>query len=163
VPRILLLVGGALAIALVSCFIGSAIGGSATTSRNAASPVVSTVTITETVQVPATPPPTTGVPATTGPPATTAPPPATPPAAAGPTIRDGTWLVGTDIQPGQYRARVPADSSLCYWARLRGTSGTANDSISNGAHQPNTEAFVTIARTDKAFQSEGCGSWTKIG
>lgn len=68
----------------------------------------------------------------------------------------GTWLVGTDIEPGTYRAN--ADS--CYWERLSGLSGGFDDIIANdfssGSH------VVTIASSDAAFSSSGCGTWERV-
>jgi hypothetical protein len=72
------------------------------------------------------------------------------------TFGDGTFTVGTDIQPGTYRTR--SGSPGCYWERLKGFSGTFGDIITND----NTDgpAVVTIAASDKGFQSSGCGTWT---
>jgi hypothetical protein len=70
---------------------------------------------------------------------------------------DGTFQVGKDIQPGTYRTRV--GSSGCYYARLKGFGGTVDDIIAND----NTDdpAVVTVAATDKGFESQDCGTWTK--
>jgi len=71
----------------------------------------------------------------------------------------GTYIVGTDISAGTWRALA---SSGCYWARLSGFSGRgideiiANDNTDNGA-------LVTISGTDKGFTSTRCGVWTKVG
>lgn len=75
----------------------------------------------------------------------------------------GTFLVGTDIAPGQYRANVDPSDVGCYWARLRSTSGQFSDIIANGIGEPGGQVVVTIAATDKAFQSVHCGRWEKIG
>ncbi len=70
---------------------------------------------------------------------------------------DGTFVVGKDIQPGTYRTREASPG--CYYARLKGFGGTVDDIIAND----NTDypAIVTISRTDKGFESENCGTWTK--
>jgi hypothetical protein len=70
---------------------------------------------------------------------------------------DGSYQVGKDIQPGTYRTRV--GSPGCYYERLSGFGGTVGDIIANS----NTDypAIVTIAPTDKGFDSQGCGTWTK--
>jgi hypothetical protein len=69
---------------------------------------------------------------------------------------DGTYTVGVDIAPGTYRTvGAPSD---CYWARLSGTSGSFDDIIANDF--ANGWAVVTIAPTDKAFKTDGCGTWT---
>ncbi|MCW6005368.1 hypothetical protein K1W54_12360 [Micromonospora sp. CPCC 205371] len=88
---------------------------------------------------------------------------ATPTTRAGPatSFGDGTWIVGEDIAAGQYRAAVPQDSFGCYWARLKDTSGSFDAIIANHNAEPGTQTVVTIAPTDKAFQSRGCGSWRR--
>ncbi|GAA1650189.1 hypothetical protein GCM10009733_054010 [Nonomuraea maheshkhaliensis] len=80
---------------------------------------------------------------------------ATTPALNGATLR--TLVVGTDIQPGTYRTTGPtAGFPLCYWARLKSTTG---DVIASG--MPTGPASVTILPTDKAFQTGGCVEWSK--
>ncbi|HVB25786.1 MAG TPA: hypothetical protein VNG51_27865 [Ktedonobacteraceae bacterium] len=70
---------------------------------------------------------------------------------------DGTFQVGKDIKPGTYRTRV--GSPGCYYEKLSGFGGTVGDIIANN----NTDypAIVTIAPTDKGFDSQGCGTWTE--
>lgn len=70
---------------------------------------------------------------------------------------DGSYQVGKDIQPGTYRTRT--GSPGCYYERLKGFGGTVDDIIANS----NTDypAIVTIAPSDKGFNSQGCGTWTK--
>lgn len=70
---------------------------------------------------------------------------------------DGTFEVGKDIQPGMYRTREASPG--CYFARLKGFSGAVDDIIANG----NTDAptVITIASSDKGFQSTNCGTWTQ--
>lgn len=70
-------------------------------------------------------------------------------------FRDGMNIVGTDIQPGTYRAVGPFNS--CYWARLSGLSGNSDDIIAN---DNGSGPVVKIGASDKAFQSRGCGTWT---
>lgn len=70
---------------------------------------------------------------------------------------EGAYIVGKDIEPGTYKN---SGSSGCYYARLSGFTGDMNNIIANG----NTEAstVVTIEQTDAGFESQGCGTWTKI-
>jgi len=70
---------------------------------------------------------------------------------------DGTFQVGTDIQPGTYRTQV--DSPGCYYARLSGFGGTLGEIIAN--NNTDNPAIVTIQATDKGFQSSSCGTWTR--
>ncbi|TQL77706.1 hypothetical protein FB566_3269 [Stackebrandtia endophytica] len=74
---------------------------------------------------------------------------------------DGTFVVGEDVQPGEYRAVVPEDSYLCYWERLSDTTGDFEDIITNGIAEAGDEVMVTIEESDRAFGSEGCGSWNR--
>lgn len=69
---------------------------------------------------------------------------------------DGTYRVGINIQPGTYQASTPAD---CYWARLSGFSGGIGDIIANDIGV----GIVTIQPSDIGFESQRCGSWSKIG
>lgn len=71
------------------------------------------------------------------------------------TFGEGAQRVGKDIAPGTYRAR---GQDGCYWARLRSFSGGLNAIIANtNASGP---TIVTIKRTDRGFESNGCGTWT---
>jgi hypothetical protein len=76
---------------------------------------------------------------------------------------EGVLLVPAEVKPGTYRTTVPADSFGCYWERLSGTSGELADIIANGNVSPGQRATVTVKKTDKAFKTQGCGSWAKIG
>lgn len=71
---------------------------------------------------------------------------------------DGTFIVGTDIEPGTYRT---SGGSNCYYARLSGFDGTFNDIIANSNTDGN-DAIVTIESSDAGFQSSGCGTWTQV-
>jgi hypothetical protein len=72
------------------------------------------------------------------------------------TFGNGTFVVGKDIKPGTYRTRH--DSDGCYFARLKGFGGTVEDIIAN--ENTDARAVVTIAATDKGFQSENCDQWS---
>lgn len=68
----------------------------------------------------------------------------------------GTFLVGSDINPGTYRA---AASPGCYWARLASLD-TSNIVDNDNADGP---VVVEILASDKAFQTNGCADFHKIG
>jgi hypothetical protein len=71
----------------------------------------------------------------------------------------GKVIVGVDAAPGTWRN---SDSSGgCYWARLSGFGGTFGDIIANG--YANSPQIVTIAPGDAGFESNGCGTWNRIG
>ena len=69
---------------------------------------------------------------------------------------EGTFIVGTDIAPGTWRA--PGGSS-CYWQRMRSFSGDFDDIIANDFG--GTSPVVAISGTDKGFQTHRCGTWTR--
>ncbi len=72
---------------------------------------------------------------------------------------DGIFIVGVDIAPGLWRN---SDSSGgCYWARLSGFGGTLDEIIANAFSE--TIQTVRIAATDRGFETERCGVWTRIG
>ncbi|MEY9908368.1 hypothetical protein ABIA35_004601 [Catenulispora sp. MAP12-49] len=89
---------------------------------------------------------------------------AAPTSAAPSGIGDGTYVVGTDIKPGLYKTSGPADSGAlanCYWERDRDLSGGMDSIIANdNASGPTT---VQISAGDKAFKTDGCAPWVKIG
>jgi hypothetical protein len=70
---------------------------------------------------------------------------------------DGDFIVGTDLLPGTYRNTA---STGCYWARLSGFGHTLGNIRAND--NTDARAIVTIAASDKGFESSNCGTWTKI-
>lgn len=91
-----------------------------------------------------------------------APTPPPPPAPPGNQItEEGRLAVPADVLPGTYKASVPGDSIGCYWARLKAMDGEMASVIANGYSQPGAKVTVTIKATDKGFETQGCGAWTK--
>ena len=70
---------------------------------------------------------------------------------------EGAYIVGTDIEPGTYRS---GGSSGCYYARLSGFTGGLENIIANG--NADAPTVVTIAPTDAGFESQRCGTWTRV-
>jgi len=68
---------------------------------------------------------------------------------------DGDYRVGRDIQPGTYES---TQEPSCYWARLSGFTGEADDNtqVSFGF------GHVVITADDVGFSTSGCGIWTKV-
>jgi hypothetical protein len=156
-------------VALIALIVGAAIAGSAAASANktkiqqVAGPTVTQQVPGPTVtqQVPG-PTVTKKVPGPTvtkkvpGPTVTVTP-------GAASSFSDGTYVVGTDIQPGVYKTSGPASSGAldtCYWARLATLDGSL-DSINanNNISGPTT---VQVNSGDKAFEVSGGCSWSKI-
>lgn len=139
---------------VLGLIIGSAgSGNSASPSASAGAPQP---TVTKTVPGPAgaTVPGPTITQTVPGPAKTVTAPPPAPKAAIS---EDGVYLVGADIKPGTYRNGNEGD---CYWARLKSTNGDLDAIIANGN---GGNQVITIKKTDKAFETRYCGSWTKIG
>lgn len=67
---------------------------------------------------------------------------------------DGLYEVGTDIQPGQYRAD---GGGGCYWARLN-SSDTFD--IADNHFGPGPQ---TVEISGGYFETSGCGTWRKAG
>lgn len=61
-----------------------------------------------------------------------------------------------DVRPGTYRTRTA--SAGCYWARLSGFGGTFSEIIAN--ENADGPTVVTIAPTDKGFESTRCARFT---
>ena len=78
------------------------------------------------------------------------------------TITPGRWLVGRQIQPGDYETNA---SPGCYWERLSNFSGLiisgviANDFVADGGR-----VIVSIRSSDVGFYADdSCGSWSSRG
>lgn len=80
---------------------------------------------------------------------------AAPAGPSGSITSDGTFLVGADIKPGTYKT---AGGQMCYWARLSDLSGSGIIDNGVGAGQQ----VVTVAASDKAFETRGCGEWRRV-
>ena len=62
---------------------------------------------------------------------------------------NGTWLVGSDIEPGRYR--LYADNA-CYWARLAGFSGDLDDILANENNWNGGYFIVDVLANDTGFE-----------
>lgn len=67
------------------------------------------------------------------------------------TYGDGTYLVGTQIPPGDYTGVVTGQ--VGYWARLRSTDGVIGAIIANGL--PRGPFVLTINQSDMAVELRG--------
>ncbi len=73
------------------------------------------------------------------------------------TVSDGTWTVGSDIEPGTYKA-VAAVGSTCYWGIYRSGSN-GGDIIENDI--PGGGRPVVTLSPGQDFNSTRCGKWEK--
>jgi hypothetical protein len=116
--------------------------------------IASTVTPTETAELPAEVTTQAAKPKAAAKPTAAPSTPPLPPATSS-ALADGVWVVGTDVKPGRYYATVPADAVACYWARLKDTDGSFESIIANSVVQTG-RAVITIKRTDFAVEIR-CG------
>lgn len=73
------------------------------------------------------------------------------------TVGDGTWTVGTDIEPGTYRASADVGSS-CYWG-IYATGSNGSNIIDNDLPGGGRPSVALSAGQD--FKSSRCGKWEK--
>lgn len=89
------------------------------------------------------------------PPAPSPAPTSGPPAAPRTVIdADGSYAVGTDIEPGTYRTDGPVAGQACYWKRVK--DGEMVDNALTKKPQ-----IVQIEPTDTTFKTDRCQPWQK--
>lgn len=69
---------------------------------------------------------------------------------------DGTYRVGTDIQPGTYLTSGNKDD-MCYWERAKDAKGDTDSVLAND--NVTGSSYVTITKTDRIFKTTGCNDW----
>ena len=78
---------------------------------------------------------------------------------AGEPFSRGTYLVGSDLAPGRYRATPENQKWGCYWARLSGFGGT-KDEVLGWSDFLGTSFIAEIDPSDVGFTTDGdCGAW----
>jgi hypothetical protein len=78
---------------------------------------------------------------------------ATPPGPNATTFGDGIFQTRVAIQPGEYRTE---GTDACYWAKL--STGDTNAIIENNL----VSGPQTVMVDSPYFESENCGTWTKV-
>lgn len=73
------------------------------------------------------------------------------------TIKEGTWTVGVDLQPGTYRTNSDVASG-CYWGIYR-TGSNGSDIVDNDIVNGGRPSVTLSAGQD--FKSSRCGTWSK--
>jgi hypothetical protein len=69
----------------------------------------------------------------------------------------GTWLVNSQIAPGEYEG----EGEGCYWERLSGFRGDTGDIREVGMPSGDGPHSVTISSSDTGFRTnDRCGTWT---
>lgn len=65
---------------------------------------------------------------------------------------DGTYAIGTELQPGVYKSAGPIEGSACYWKR-----SNAGKMVDNGLTK--RSPVVVIEPTDTSFTTSDCQVW----
>ncbi|CAG6399395.1 hypothetical protein NMG29_03650 [Streptomyces cocklensis] len=73
---------------------------------------------------------------------------------------DGTFQVGTDVQPGTYKTSGN-DDGMCYWERAKDAKDDTDSILANDTVAGSS--YVTIKPTDKIFTSTDCKDWYPAG
>ena len=77
------------------------------------------------------------------------------------TITPGRWLIGAQVEPGEYQADA---AQGCYWERLRRFTGTTDSIRANDFLEDSRRVTVAIAPSDVGFHADpDCGRWTRRG
>ena len=71
-------------------------------------------------------------------------------------MENGTYLVGTDIEPGRYRS-PGVDGSLCYYDQTNDKGDILDQGVA-----PSGPSIADL-KAGRKFKSSGCQPWTKIG
>lgn len=75
------------------------------------------------------------------------------------TITPGRWLVGRQIQPGDYETNA---SPGCYWERLRSFTGQVSRSVIANDFVDGGRVIVEIRSSDAGFYADDdCGMWSR--
>jgi hypothetical protein len=72
----------------------------------------------------------------------------------------GTYVVGRDIQPGNYWTRGPDYGRSATWQRLSATDGAFDSIITSGIAEGPTQ--ITISKDDAAVKLTGGAVWTTV-
>ena len=68
----------------------------------------------------------------------------------------GTWMVGSEVRPGLYSARLDI-GAICFWGRYSDFTGSADDLLAAGVAE--NSALVMVEEGDVGVYSDGCGIW----
>jgi hypothetical protein len=73
---------------------------------------------------------------------------------------EGTYRVGIDVQPGNYKSSPAGTGLTCYGFRLSDLSGDFSSNIN--AVEGDGPVYVTIQPSDAGFKSQGCQIWERV-
>ena len=70
---------------------------------------------------------------------------------------DGIYLVGPEVEAGNYMIGTQPEDKICEWGRLANLDGSDGQEIEVGGYE--ADKTVTIESTDHAFFTFNCGTW----
>ena len=70
---------------------------------------------------------------------------------------DGIYLVGSEVEAGNYMIGTQPEDKICEWGRLANLDGSDGQEIEVGGYE--ADKTVTIESTDHAFFTFNCGTW----
>ena len=73
-------------------------------------------------------------------------------------IGDGSYLVGKDIETGQYKATGDPDAMLCY----ADTQDKDGKILEQETADAGDTVIIRIKKSAYSFKSQGCGTWTQV-
>jgi hypothetical protein len=77
------------------------------------------------------------------------------------TIEEGDWIVGDQIEPGNYQSE---SASSCGWTRATAFEHTAQEVIASLPPEPRPRTILTVELVaGDRFSSSGCETWVKTG
>jgi hypothetical protein len=76
-------------------------------------------------------------------------------------VKDGEWLVGTDVPAGRYQSSGPSGDFMCYWQLTTEPGAQPGEKTFLTNDSPPGHAYVTL-RKGQYFQTSHCGPWTLV-
>lgn len=73
-------------------------------------------------------------------------------------VYGGKYAVGTDIPAGTYKT-TDTQWDACYWARVKGDGTIIENNLVTFA----PDGITVTLHDGEGFQSDGCGTWLKVG
>jgi hypothetical protein len=75
--------------------------------------------------------------------------------------RDGMYMVGSDVAPGQYFTPGGISGDPCIWQRLSSLTDPGDFSNVIDTGMSTGQQYATIQPSDKAFKTTNCQPWVQ--
>lgn len=77
-------------------------------------------------------------------------------------VGDGTYAVGTQIEPGAWQTTSAFDEDGCVIEFVRSFTGDPDVDIVENFGVDESSRTIVVFATDAGFTSDGCGTWTRV-